>query len=414
MKSNWLSSRLTKSKQASTMWVTLADSIQASFASTLDGIVDTITSNRSVMTMSVDEVKRKQESLGHFFSVLDVPDTEKNLTLLTRLDQIHLKATEFPIKDMVRRNFDGLEMDWSPVYAPIDQEEYPYGTRLIAQAEFDNLDSETQDYWFMTSRGRMILNLNKYLPPEEEMNRIYNSINETIIPMIPLDIVFDGFFTQVKIKAVFDVHSYTNFDNPISDTFKVSYDVERRNKVTEDLKSSFDVEQDYFSIDSTNRNERLAYQDRDIELLGEQPLGLLPLGASYTRSGNSIEAESIASDSLVIGDKWKSTEGLPAPSGRSFITQPATSNLYHLLNCVVGERYAVSVRKENNARTRFIISASNNTGGEVKEVFGITHNRAEYGATFQATNVAMYIVIDLDVNEATICSDISVKKLTAI
>lgn len=366
------------------------------------------------MTMSVDEVKRKQESLGHFFSVLDVPDTEKNLTLLTRLDQIHLKATEFPIKDMVRRNFDGLEMDWSPVYAPIDQDEYPYGTRLIAQAEFDNLDSDTQEYWFMTSRGRMILNLNKYLPPEEEMNRIYNSINETIIPMIPLDIVFDGFFTQVKIKAVFDIHSYTDFDNPITDNFKVKYNVNRANKTTETLQSDFDIEEDFFSVDSATRSERAEYQDRSIELLGEQPLGLLPLGASYTRSGGTIKTESMAGNSLPIGDKWKSTEGLQVPSGRSFLVPPSSSNLYHLLNCVVGERYIISVRKENNARTRLIVSASNNTGGEVKEVFSVTDNRAEYGVTFQATNVAMYIVIDLDINDVTICSDIYVKKLTAI
>ncbi len=414
MKSNWLSSRLTKAKQASTMWVTLADSIQASFEGALNDIVDTITNNRSVMTMSVEEVKRKQESLGHFFSVLDVPDTEKNLTLLTRLDQIHLKATEFPIKDMVRRNFDGLEMDWSPVYAPIDQNEYPYGTRLIAQTEFDNFDAETKESWFMTSRGRMILNLNKYLPPEEEMNRIYNSIYETIIPMIPLDIVFDGFFTQVKIEAVFDVHSYTDFDNPISDTFKVKYTLDDITKTTEVLDSRFAIEQDAFSLDSTTRTERLPYQDRRIELLGEQPLGLLPFGSQYSNEVITMDTQSMAGSSLVIGDKWKSTQGLAVPSGRSFKVQPSSSNLYHLLNCEVGERYIVTVRKESNARTRFIISESNNTGAEVKEVFNRADTRAQYGATFQATSVAMYIVLDLDINAETICSDIQVKKLTAI
>ena len=414
MKSNWLSSRLTKAKQASTMWVTLADSIQSSFEGVLGDIVDTITRNRSVMTMSVTEVKRKQESLGHFFSVLDVPDNEKGLTLLHRLDQIHLKSTEFPIKDMVRRNFDGLAMDWSPVYAPIDQDEYPYGTRLIAQAEFDNLDSETQDYWFMTSRGRMILNLNKYLPPEEEMARIYDSINETIIPMIPLDIVFDGFFTQVKIQAIFDIHFYSDLENPIHDTFKVKYTTNAITKNTEVLRSGFDIENDFFSVDATTRSERLEYQDRRNELLGEQPLGQMPLGAPYTNEAITIVTDSMAGSSFTIGGQWKSNKGLAVPSSNYFTLPASDSIVYHLLSCEQGARYAISARKENNARFSVLVSESNNAGGQVAELFSNANNRAEYGTTFQATRESMYLVIVLDATSAAKCSDIQVKKLTAI
>lgn len=414
MKSNWLSSRLTKSKQASTMWVTLADAIQASFEGVLGGITDTITRNRSVMTMSVTEVKRKQESLGHFFSVLDVPDDQKGLTLLHRLDQIHLKSTEFPIKDMVRRNFDGLAMDWSPVYAPINQVEHPYGTRLIGQTEFDSFGDETKEQWFMTSRGRMILNLNRYLPPEEEMARIYDTIYDTIIPMIPLDIVFDGFFTQVNIKAIFDIHVYNSFVNPISDTFKVAYDIESRKKTTEVLDSQFNIKSDYFSVDSATRTKRLPYDNRMSELLGEQPLGLTPLAAPYTNGNAIMITDSMAGKSLLVGDKWKSSKGLIVPSSNSFKIPASDSYLYHIIACEVGERYIVTARKESNARTRLLVSESNNAGGEVIEVFNINDNRAQYGQTFQATSISMYLIVVLDVNSPTIVSDLQVKKLTAI
>lgn len=412
MKSNWLSSRLTKAKQASTMWVTLADSIQASFEGALNDIVDTITSNRSVMTMSVEEVKRKQESLGHFFSVLDVPDTEKNLTLLTRLDQIHLKATEFPIKDMVRRNFDGLEMDWSPVYAPIDQNEYPYGTRLIAQAEFDNFDAQTQESWFMTSRGRMILNLNKYLPPEEEMARIYDTINETIIPMIPLDIVFDGFFTQVKINAIFDIHLYTTISNPITDTFKVSYSIESNTWLGEVLTSYFVIENDSFSVDSATRSKRLTFDDRKHELLGEQPLGLMPLGASYSNETNMI-TDSLAKTKLNLNN-WYSTSGAKKPTSSEFNLPRSNGIIYHPISCNIGDRHTVNIRKETNSKAAFYISESNSVGGKVDTVFDVNDRIGSYGITFHATSITMYLVVDLDSANNTVCSGLAVKKLTAI
>ena len=412
MKSNWLSSMLTKAKQKSSMWVTLADTIQASFDDELSVVVDTITKNRTVMTMSVDEVKRKQESLGHFFSVLDAPDNEKGLTLLHRLDQIHLKATEFPIKDMVRRNFDGLEMDWSPVYAPINQEEHPYGTRFIAQTEFDNLDKTSQQQYFMTSRGRMILNLNKYLPPESEMERIYNTIYETIIPLIPLDIVFDGFFTQVKIVATFDIHFYTTFKHSITDTFVNNVDIESHHKTVEPLVGSFKIHNDFFSVDSRTRNERLPFQARNNELLGEQPLGSIPLGAAY--NSQLVLDKGMHSQSIQIGGKWKSSNGLTVPSNNNVVLPSSAGYVYHLINCEIGQRYSIIARKENNARSRMFISQSNTIGGEVVEVFDRDHDRAQYGVTFQASGIAMYLIVALDSTKPTICSGIEISKLTVI
>ncbi len=413
MKSNWLSSMLTKSKQKSTMWMTFADTVQASFAEVLNPLADKITRSRSIMTMNVDEIKETQENLGHFFSVLDAPDTEKGLTLLHRLDQIHLKSTEFPIKDMVRRNFEGLEMDWSPVYAPINQEESPYGTRLIAQAEFDNLPEQDQQDYFMTSRGRMILNLNKYLPPEEEMKKIYDTINETIIPMIPLHIVFDGFFTQVIIRAVFDIHAYSKSTQRIRDKMAVKYTQNVHNRNAEVLDSEFKIVDDFFSVDSSTRTQREAFNARSSELLGEQPLGLIPLGSTY-KSEAHLVTTGLNEKSLPIGGNWKSSNGITPPSSNFILMPPSTGHIYHLLNCVIGERYTIKARKESNSRARMSISESNTMAAEVAKVFDETDNRAEYGTTFIATSVAMYIVVKLDSTSQNIASQIEVNKLTAI
>lgn len=411
MKSNWLSARLTKSKQKSPMWLTLADVIQSSFEAVLGHIVSTISNNRSLMTMSVDEVKKRQESLGHFFNVLDVPDQQKGLTLSHRLDQIHLKATEFPIKDMVKRNFDGLEMDWSPVYAPVDQAAFPYGSKFISRDEYSNLDEAIKDDWFMTSRGRMVLYLNKYQPPEDEMARIYSTINETIVPMIPLTIVFDGFFTQVKITASFDIHAYKSFVNPINDKFESLSSIQAIANLAQSMTSTFTINDDSFSVDSFTRTERLPLDDRNYELLGEQPLGLIPLGAQY--SGTQI-MDSMAGASFDIGSQWKTNTGSVAPSGASFNVPPSIGSVYHLLSCEVGQRYIVRARKETNSNVNLIVSESNNSGGKIAELFKLEDSLGDYGLTFIATSISMYLVINLDSQENTVISDIKVNKLTAI
>lgn len=412
LKENWLSSMLTKAKQQSTLWVTLADTIQATFETHFGDIEKTIVQNRSLMTMSVEEIKQKQKSLGHFFSVLDAPDNEKGLTLLHRLDQIHLKSTEFPIKDMVRRNFDGLEMDWSPVYAPIDQNEYPYGSRFIAQTEFDELSSEAQSLYFMTSRGRMVLNLNKYLPPEKELQRIYDTISETIVPMIPLDIVFDGFFTQVKIKAVFDIHVYNRSQQSITDSFARLDNINSEAAVSEGLLSIFEIEQDAFSVDSQTRTIREEYDHRPYELLGEQPLGLIPLQAPYDQHQNLYSG--LNDKKLNIGGAWASSAGVALPSS-NFLSIPASNaTIHHIINCELGRRYAVQARKGTDSKCKIVVSESNTLGGEKASVFNSDDKMGNYGATFVATSIAMYIVVQLDPDSPSIASNINVNRLTVI
>lgn len=416
MINKWLQTMLTPAKRAVSMWRDLADAIEFALVERVGKVEQTLIENQSLLTMSKEELDKKQAELGMFFSVIDVPKDEQGLALVHRLDQIHLKATEFPVKDMVRRSFNDLDMDWQPLYAPIDQVSEPYGTRFIDSELWSSLSSSEQDLYFLTSRGRMVLNLNQFMPPREELDRIYNSIRDTIVPLLPLDIVFDGFFTQVKMSASFTFIESNTHTALIYDEFSLVHSISIATEVSTVLDISFTIFQDQYSVDSPTRSVRENFDNRLVPLLGELHLSAMPLAAPY----NLYELRTIHPDpsigaKRIDGNNWVSTGEAVPPKGLSFPVQSiGDRTIYHAIPCSLGKRYIVSATKHGESDVKIYLSRSNTVSGAVLDLISESSLVGTYSEVFTPASITMYIILVAPINGSGAISNISVNELIEI
>lgn len=199
MRENWFRERLTKAKLSTPMWMELADAVQEIFTGHVEPILERLQGMGSAFTMVPEDLDRRIEELGPFFWLSDrVGREDWPLALLQRQDEIHLKKTDYPLVSTIAREFSGMQVEWSPLYAPIDQKKYPYGKRFTTQEMMVFEDIPT-DQWFMTSRGVIRVPL----PRLSEASLPGNTIDEQcaefeaiiarfVAPLIPLHIVFDG------------------------------------------------------------------------------------------------------------------------------------------------------------------------------------------------------------------------------
>ena len=174
-----------------------------------------MTDMKSVFTMASGDLDTKIAELGEFFTIRASDASSKPILLQQRLDEIHYKGTERPITQTFYREFGGVPITWQPLYAPIDTETYPYGTRLISA---DILDSVGDAYGelFLTSRGMVSIPLNDlaglvtrnggYASPAEITAQALVKFNQVVKPLLPLHIVFDGMqvYTQITVKDRID------------------------------------------------------------------------------------------------------------------------------------------------------------------------------------------------------------------
>lgn len=199
MRENWFRNRLTKSKQDSPMWVELADAIQEIFTDHVEPIMTRLRGMGSAFTMSPEDLDKRIEELGAFFWLSDrVKREDWPLALLQRQDEIHLKKTDYPLVSTIAREFSGIEVQWAPLYAPIDQKKWPYGSRFTTQ-EMMEFEDIPPDDWFMTSRGVIRVPLPSLSKTaltgetiDEQCAEFEAILARFVTPIIPLHIVFDG------------------------------------------------------------------------------------------------------------------------------------------------------------------------------------------------------------------------------
>lgn len=199
MDSNWFKQRLTAAKQAAPMWTELADTVQQLFDQQVTPVLDRLRGMTSTFTMEREDLSRKINDLGPFFATSDrVAEEDWPLALMQRQDEIHLKKTDYPIVSTINREFTGMKVEWQPLWAPIDQEAWPYGTRFTTK-EWMPFEDIPPEGWFMTARGVIKLPVDKLqgvlplLQTVDEQTTEFESILRRLVePLIPLHIVYDG------------------------------------------------------------------------------------------------------------------------------------------------------------------------------------------------------------------------------
>lgn len=199
MQNNWFRQRLTGVKKTAPMWGELADATQQIFTSHVEPILDRLRGVGSAFTMAPEDLERRIDELGAFFWLSDrVAREDWALALLQRQDEIHLKKTDFPLVSTIAREFAGMQVVWSPLYAPKNQQDWPYGSRFttLELMEFEDIPAED---WFMTARGVIRVSLPKLSETfldgatiDDQSREFESIIARFVTPLIPLHIVFDG------------------------------------------------------------------------------------------------------------------------------------------------------------------------------------------------------------------------------
>lgn len=206
-----LKDNLIKALRNNEAWVSLANAIQAVNEETLEPILNRLKARPRIFDMAPEDVKVLFDELGSFFSVGSAAVEDRPLLLQQRQDEVRLKNTVYPLQQTLDREFDNIKVLWKPLYAPINVEDYPYGTVLVTAESIDSFGLPA-DEWFLTSRGVVEISVSDVyrLYPgtdfEDGVLKIEQDIFRLISPLVPVRIVFDGhaYTLRIDLSGAFD------------------------------------------------------------------------------------------------------------------------------------------------------------------------------------------------------------------
>lgn len=196
---SWLKGQLTQRKGEQESWADLAYAIAEGIHEHVEGYLDRLKSRNSLFDMEKEDLLMDTIELRRVFPIGDVSDDDLAHTVMQRQDAVHFKKTVYPLVATLAREFSGMSVTWEPLYAPIDQEAYPYGTLFVTSQEMPNYEAGglTPDKWFKTSRGVIRVPVNDVSGgetgvTEEDIAAFEEKVRRVIYPLVPLRIVCDG------------------------------------------------------------------------------------------------------------------------------------------------------------------------------------------------------------------------------
>ncbi|WP_419238314.1 hypothetical protein ACN08P_23090 (plasmid) [Photobacterium leiognathi subsp. mandapamensis] len=199
MNKNWLVDRLTPSRKEAGIWRDFAYALQDLLNTHVEEYLTRLRRKLSLFDADKRDLDQMLKELGTVFALGNVNDDNLPLVVMQRQDEIHQKKTIYPLVNTLVREFNGIKVSWEPLYAPIDQDTYPYGTKFVIKSEIKD-EAIPESDWFMTSRGVIrvpMLEVNRAFGEEaattdEAIDKFEALIRDVIYPLIPLRIVCDG------------------------------------------------------------------------------------------------------------------------------------------------------------------------------------------------------------------------------
>lgn len=196
----WFSNLLTPRKNESQPWQEMIGVLRQYYESDVHPNIKRVKDRVAFSTMSEQDLDIKIAELGKFFVIRTDDKKNRPIVLAQRLDEIHFKGTERPIEATFWREFKMLPARWEPLYAPVDQERFPYGSVFLQGYGLEGAKSIYGDF-FLTSRGSISISINDlrraYSSDSDDedlmIKRLIDDVDLIIKPLIPLHIVFDGF-----------------------------------------------------------------------------------------------------------------------------------------------------------------------------------------------------------------------------
>ncbi|WP_241647061.1 phage tail protein [Rosenbergiella metrosideri] len=218
---DWFKNRLVPDKQNTELWSSFAEAIQTLYESDIEPIIKRISDRRSFFTMAPEDLDTRASEYGRFFVMGEVDQSQKAMLLTQRLDEIHFKGTTRPIEQTFWREFGNLPVTWQPLYAPVNTDEYPYGSYLITEDAI-SVAQTTYGEFFLTSRGNIQVDLNalyEYYGIGDRDNIIKTLLEKfdlIIAPLMPLHMVFDGISLLLAFKLADKAERFTLFEQVVS------------------------------------------------------------------------------------------------------------------------------------------------------------------------------------------------------
>lgn len=194
---DWLKKQLIPEKQETGLWPDFADAVQVVYEEEVKPLLSRLSDRKSFFTMHSEDLDTRISEYGRFFVMGETDKASRPILLAQRLDEVHFKGTDRPIISTFWREFGNLPVNWEPLYAPLDQERFPYGTFFTTENGV-KVAQESYGDFFLTSRGTINVDLNKlyeiygYEEQDKLIKRLIKDVDRIVAPLLPLETVFDG------------------------------------------------------------------------------------------------------------------------------------------------------------------------------------------------------------------------------
>lgn len=202
---DWLKNQLTPEKRNAGLWPDFADALQALYEEQVEPLLKRVSDRKSFFTMHPDDLDTRISEYGQFFIIGDTNKASRPILLAQRLDEVHFKGTDRPIVATFWREFGNLPVSWEPLYAPVDQERFPYGY-FFTTASGVEIAKGSYGEFFLTSRGTINVDLNKlyeiygYAEQDKLVRRLMSDVDRIVKPLLPLEMVFDGITLRLDFQ----------------------------------------------------------------------------------------------------------------------------------------------------------------------------------------------------------------------
>lgn len=235
MANDWLKRQLTPSKQASPMWAGLADAVQQIFDEQVRPLTDRVASLNSYFSMHKDDLQRRLDELGSFFYFGGNVDPESMpLAVMQKLDEVHFKRTDLPIQNAISREFQGLKVQWQPLYAPkvitpanstdyTKKESRGLIVNALRTATEISDTKESLDNYFLTSRGVLEVSSIQLASSGYSSDEFTALVRRIISPLIPTDIVFDGERLLIHYDVLEPLEKLFFYEQSLTELFDIIY-----------------------------------------------------------------------------------------------------------------------------------------------------------------------------------------------
>lgn len=202
---DWIKNHLIPEKRDSGLWPGFVDALQKTYEDQVEPLLERLSARKSFFTMHSDDLDKRIKEYGQFFIIGENGTASRPILLTQRLDEVHFKGTDQPITSTFWREFGNLPVTWEPLYAPVDQDKYPYGT-FFTSATGVLIAKETFGEFFLTSRGTINVDLNElyeiYGYEEQDLlvRRLTYDFDRIVAPLLPLETVFNGISLRLDFQ----------------------------------------------------------------------------------------------------------------------------------------------------------------------------------------------------------------------